>query len=314
MSAGAVIGAIGGLAGRTAAGNSRDMDALAGAIEKLAKAGQSALGSITGLASSLTGGLLAPLDAVRGLVDTIGNLVGLFNPGVVTQFQIALNDTLAVLGSALLPVMQGITVYIRAFGDALATLLPALQPLFDAIGQYIANYAQGLVPIFQAAAPFIHLFAEAIGFLLEKLSLGVAFIQGVIAELINIVANLFGLENKFKAASSAGFARRQTRVSTVAQFADDAFANSAKNIYAQQGGGKKPEALLEEIRDAMRGGRELMQQIYEVVREGFLMLIRLAPGGKDAADTYERELERQKKLDREIEAARARQAIKKEWK
>lgn len=310
MSAGAVVGAIGRLAG----GNSRALDETAGAIDKLAKAGKTAVASITGLTSSITGGLVSPLDTVRHLVDTIGNLVGLFNPAIVQQFSLALNDTLAVLGSALVPVMQGMTVYVRAFGDALVGLLPAIQPLFDAIGQYVAKFAQGFTPLLQAAAPFVELFAHAIAFLLEKLSIGVAFLQGVVAELLTMIANLFGLQNHFKAGNSAGFAARQTKVSSVQQFADDVFSSSARNVYSRGGAEKKPEKLLEEIRDAMRGGREVVQKIaanveavWSIIKAGFDFLLKLTPQGQQ----LEREFDRQAELDRQLAEKRAQ--IKKEW-
>jgi hypothetical protein len=282
MSAGAIVGAIGRLAG---GGNSQVIDETAGAISKLAGAGKQALGSITALASSITGGLLGPLNAVSGLFNTIGNLVGLFNPAIVTQFNLALNDTMAVLGSALVPVMQGLTIYTRAFGDALAGLLPVIQPIFNAIGQYIANFGQGFVPLIQAAAPFIQLFAEAISFMLEKLSLGVAFFQGIVAELLTMLADLFGLENKFKAANSEGFAQRQIRVSSVSQFADEAFAANARNIAGRGGEGQKPEAILADIRKAMQEGHDLVQKIeghadnlYKLVKPAVEFLLRNTPG------------------------------------
>lgn len=257
--------AVGGaqLASGSGIGRAIGVQNLAVGLGQLSKSATGALGAVTGLASSLTGGLLGPLEAVTGMVDTIGKLVGLFNPGIVTQFQLALNDTMAVLGAMLIPVLQGATDYVRTFGDGLAKLMPVLQPLFDTIGQFITNYAVGLIPIIEASAPFIQLFADTLAELLKILSRGVAFLQGVVAELIDTLAALFGLDSsRFKAdATSRGFAARQTKVTGVEQFARDVFASTAKNIYARQGGGKKPEQLLEEIKGAMEAGRELVRTI-----------------------------------------------------
>jgi hypothetical protein len=260
--------ALANLAGRLAAGNAGPLDKVAGGLDKLAASGKTALSSITSLATSISGALLSPLDSARKMVESIGNLVRLFNPGILVQFQLTLNDTLAVIGSALVPVMQGLTIYVRAFGDVLAGLLPVIRPLFDAIGRYAANFAQGLLPMFQAAAPFIELFTDGMVLLIDKLSLGVAFLQGVVAELITMVANLFGLESDFNAkASSKGFAARQTKVGSVEQFASDLFASTAKNIYARGDQGvKKPEAILEEIKAMMIQGRKTVGEIASDVR------------------------------------------------
>lgn len=243
------------------------LPALVGAIGQLAGAGSIATQAVTRLASTITGGLLGPLESVRSLVGTIGQLVGLFNPGLMAQFQLVLNDTLAVIGSSLIPVLLGVTRYVRLFGDTLAALLPVIQPLFDAIGQAVADHAQGFLPIFQAAAPFIQLFADSMTQLLDKMATGMAFLQGIVAELIDTIAQLFGLESRFNAnASSKGFAARQTKVSSVEQFANDLFASTAKNIYAREGGGKKPEALLAEIKKAIEDGRKVVEQIRDFVK------------------------------------------------
>lgn len=280
----AVAGAIAGGIARLA-GGSVVMDKLAGGIDKLAKAGNLALSGITNLASSITGGLLSPLGAVRDLFQTIGHLVGLFNPAIVTRFTLALNDTLAVLGSALMPVLEGMTTYVRTFGDALAGLLPVIQPLFDAIGDYIGNFAQGLLPLIEAAAPFLQLFVDTMTLLLDKLAVGVAFLQGVVAELIRTIAALFGLESQFnRNAKSSGFAVRQVSVSSVEEFANRMFESAAKNIYGRQIGEKKkdPADLLGDIKKAMEEGRALIANIKDNIQNIWDWIQK---NGKAAADT-----------------------------
>lgn len=281
----AIAGALTNFAGRLFAANAGVVEKVAGGLDKLAAAGKNALSSVTGLATSLTGGLLAPLDAVREMVQSIGGLVGLFNPGILMQFQLTLSDTLAVLGAALVPVLQGATIYVRAFGDSLASLLPVIQPLFNAIGQYIANFSQGLLPIIQAAAPFIELFTDAMVALLDKVSQGVAFLQGIVAGLIKMVADLFGLESDFRSgASSKGFAARQTKVSSVEQFAADLFASTARNIYARQTGAKTPESHMEEIKKAIQEGKAVAKEIELTVKA---ILRWLEKRGNDAGDFME---------------------------
>jgi len=253
---GAIVGAaVGGQGG-----------ALVGAMQGLAGAGKKASTEIQGLSRVVTDTLLAPLHAIQNLAGPIVQLVQLFNPGVVTQFELAVNDAMAVLGSALVPVLQGITLYTRMFGDALATLMPALKPLFDEIGQFIASLGSIFMPIVQAISPLVEIFSRGLGMLLHYLSLGVAVLSGIVTEVVEIILHLFGIKPA-AAQSSTGFAARQTRVSTVSQFAEDLFASSAKNIYARQTGAKGPNEMLVEIKTAIENGKLIVQNISKVVED-----------------------------------------------
>lgn len=278
------------LAGAVGGGSSQAVSAatrLAFNLEKLLpKAATIAVNAIGTLASTISHGLLAPLAPIQQLFQSIGPLVKLFNPGIVTQFQLALNDTMAVIGSALVPVLQGMTIYVRKFGDALAGLLPALQPFFDGVAQFIANFATSFVPIIEAAAPFIAIFGQALADLMQHFSKAMALVHGIIAELINLIADLFGVRGLGgfnKDAKSTGFAARQTKVSGVEQFARDVFASTAKNIYARQGEGKTPTALLQEIKDAMAGGKQLVQEIRDWVKKIYEWFAQKAKIAEDIA-------------------------------
>lgn len=309
----AMAGAVGGRGASTGM--------MAAQLLSIGKAAKTAIDPLKGLASTITGTLMGPLKGVRDLFSEISGFVQLFNPAIVTRFTLALNDTMAVLGSALVPVLQGMTIYVQKFGDALAGLLPAIQPLFDAIGQMFASYAEGFAPIIEAATPFIALFAGAMADLIRQLSTGLAFFQGIVAELLDTLAEMFGIKgwgNFQKDASSKGFAARQTKVSNVEQFARDVFASSARNIYSRQGGGKKPEDLLADIKQAMDKGRELVQaiaagvnSIWALIKEGIGYLVKLTPEGRAAWGQMEIELERERQLERRrIELEMRRRNVK----
>lgn len=246
----------------------REKEGAAG-FKELASAAMNAFTGVTKLGGAITQQLLGPLESVRSLVSSIGQMVSLANPAIMQNFMLALNDTAAVIGRMLIPVMQSITVFTRAYGDALAKLAPALEPLFEAIANFIAGYATAVIPLVEAAAPFIALWADALVYLLKALSQGIAFFQGVVIELLNTFSSLFGLEKRFNMdASSRGAAVRQISVGGIEQTASAVFAKAAQNAFAQAGQEpKKQEDWLKDIATAIKSGQQVVKDIYaEVVK------------------------------------------------
>jgi hypothetical protein len=255
-----------GLAGRTFSGNSMILDKVTEEITALSKASEKALGSITKFTTALTDFLLAPLANVKALAAAIAPLVALFNPAVVTQFELAMRDTLATVGSMLVPVLQGVTQYVRHFGDLLAGMIPVFQPLFNEIGQFISSFGVGLVDVFKSAAPILQGLSDVLSYFLRIAAQGIAFFAGAVSELLDVISHLFGLTSRFNGnATSSGMATRQTKVSTVSQFAEDVFSSTAKNVYNRGGQSKTPDALLGEIKDSINSGRELVGKIKDGV-------------------------------------------------
>lgn len=144
--------------------------------------------------------------AIAGLGSVLGTLVGKAAPVEVEKFQIALNDTLAVIGRALIPVMQTMTELMRLAGDTFATftglvsgfLAAAMVPLtavfrafFDVAGRVgaalgkvlaaatpiLAGLAESFTAIFSAVSPVINLLIDLIGGLL-------AGAMGVLASVV----------------------------------------------------------------------------------------------------------------------------------
>lgn len=259
----AIGDALAGMAGPAIAGAVGPwiLDKVSKGLVELSKAGNMAMKPIRELTESLTTFLLAPIKSVQALGAAISPLVALFNPAYVIQFELALRDTMAVLGQMLVPVLEGITIYIQKFGDALVGLTPVFQPLFDEIGQLITSIASMLVPMAKAAAPVLQGLAEVLGRFLKILAQGVAFFTGVVIGLLNVITKMFGLTSNFKEGSSSNFAFRPTKVQSVEQFSNDVFESSARNIYSRGTEAKKPEALLAEIKDAMENGRKLVEKI-----------------------------------------------------
>jgi hypothetical protein len=266
------------LAGRTASGNSTALDAVSNGLDRLAKAAGTAMESVSRLTESLVKLLVAPLDHVKGLANVIGPLVAAFNPGVVQQFALALHDTSAVVGSMLLPVMQGLTVYTRKFGDTLAGMIPVIAPLTEKIGQFIADFGTGFTKVIAAAAPVVQVLSDALGWLLDKLTIGIGLFAGAVTELLNLLTSALGLTSRFNPdAQSTGFGTRQTRVESVQQASDDVFASSARNIYSRDSGVKSPQQASEELAKSFEQGRQAIRDLTTKLTEAKEWLENHAP-------------------------------------
>lgn len=256
------------LAGRAASGNSKALDMVSDGLDHLAKAAGTAMESVTRLTESLTKLLTAPLDQVKAMANVIGPLVAAFNPGIVTQFALALHDTHAVIGAMLTPVLQGATIYVRKFGDLLAGMIPVLAPLTEKIGQFIADFGTGFTKVIAAAAPVIQVLTDALGWLLDKLTIGIGLFAGAVTELLTLLTSALGLTSRFNpGAQSTGFGTRQTRVQSVQQASDDVFASSARNIYARDSGVKSPQQASEELAKAFEEGRQAIKDLTTKLKE-----------------------------------------------
>lgn len=284
---------LGNLAGRAVGGNVGILDKVTEQITALAKAGEKTMESIRGLTDSLTKLLLGPLKNVQAIGQSIAPFVALFNPAIVIQFELALRDTMAVMGQMLVPVLQGVTNFVRKFGDALVGLTPVFQPLFDEIGQFISSFAAGLVPMIKAAAPLLEALSDALASFLRILAQGIAFVVGAVTQLLNIITSLFGLTSRFKEGSSTNFAFRPTRVQGVRQFAESVFESSARNIYSRGTSSKKPEELLAEIKAAMAAGKAVIdkiagfvEEVAKWVRNPYVSIRKAIEGAVDAADSF----------------------------
>ena len=144
--AGQGLGAIGGAGTGALATIAKGLRELQGPLGAVG-AGFAALGSTLKTVANVVnaipviGGLLGPLsDALAGipsiLKDITGTLVSFAakaDPGTFKQWQIALDDTQAVIGHAFVPVLDLMKDGVRLFADTLANLLPNQQEVYGAL-------------------------------------------------------------------------------------------------------------------------------------------------------------------------------------
>lgn len=84
------------------------------------------------------------------------------SPATAFQFNRALDDLAGTMGQILTPVIQGVTVFVRATADALQGLKPALAPIMNGISQVI----QALAPLMQALMQAMGPAFQAVGFII----------------------------------------------------------------------------------------------------------------------------------------------------
>jgi hypothetical protein len=234
-------------------------------LTKVASLAMGGIGAVTSAIGGLTGVLTAPIDMIQSLATAITGMVELVNPAIVQQFTFAMNDAMAVMGSMLVPVMQAMTIYMRAFGDSLARMQPILQPLFDALAQYLANSALMFGQLIEAMAPFIQLMVSGLVPVINEVSKAIAFAVGWMTELIRTISELLGLSSNFdKSRTAEGRAARNIKVGSVESFANDQFAMMVKNMFGGPDQGKKPEEHLADIKKAMEAGAEVIRKIAKI--------------------------------------------------
>lgn len=147
-------------------------------------------------------------DAIAGLGQQMAHFVRSASPGTVMLFNNVLEDMNAVIGQALKPVLEVVTVVARTFADTLTLLVPiggavalGLKPLVGAFGAFmetigrvfhvVRRLADQLAPMWNAMSGAIYEVMKAIQPLVDLLidGLGAAMleVQGVFVTALTTV-------------------------------------------------------------------------------------------------------------------------------
>lgn len=156
--------------------------------------------------------------AVASLGASIAGIVAKANPAVAEQFNLALNDTLAVIGQALVPVLQVATQLLRLFADAMAgfsreigealgEIFSALMPVFEVFVEVFARLLSVVAEVLKAVAPLIRMVAEGIKTIFDWLGRAIRF-------LLDLIGIELG-DSPLKRGASTGAAVRQASIGSV---------------------------------------------------------------------------------------------------
>lgn len=176
-----------------------------------------------GIVLSVMGGAIEGITKqVTEFLNVSVQLAAKAQPGVVKRFQIALDDTAAVIGHRLVPVVELMTSVVRGIGDLLQTMLPNTKEFRGAL----APLAEVWTAVKDALAPvaFLIKYSLIVGLrmLTPQLQLFSVMIQGMLAPLINL-ARLSGLDLE----TSVGAAARQVKFTNPESYAKEVYAAAA---------------------------------------------------------------------------------------
>ncbi len=175
----------------------------------------------------LSGPIRATGAAFTSLAQKLVPFVEAFAPGAVLAFNQAMRDTSAVVGSALLPVLNVMTGIVRHVGDALIPvaqkLAPILQTLADTVGKIIGvwvnTFASVLGAFADAIRPLMPIF-EGLGSLLQAWGV---IVGGLLGGFMKMWTNLMGVPadgaNKLKDAFQSLAKAAVLAVGALAKFA-----------------------------------------------------------------------------------------------
>ncbi len=247
------------------------------------------------------GGLAVAAPVAAGALALVGQaIVGMVakaNPAVAQQFSFALNDTLAVLGQMLVPVLQVVTQVVRLFGDAMASfsgtmgsalgeIVSALIPIFEVFADVFARVMQVVAQVLKFVAPIIRIAAE-----------GIKTIFDWIGKAIRFILDLIGIDiadSAIKKGASVGAAAKQAQISTVQDALNRAMVSAfslgtASGVnYAQETAKNTGEMVmriggladrLNGILTALQNPLKVYWELREVERKSKEIEGTLAPGG-----------------------------------
>jgi hypothetical protein len=169
-----------------------------------------AFGSILKSLGSLAGAAVVAGTALAAVGRAMGSFVSKANPAVWDQFTLALNDLMAVVGRALVPILSNVVIpVVRSFADMLMQLSPignalgqALKPLvqvfgavFEVVGRVlgkVGEMAQAAAPAFAALGQVLVSVVQAVQPIFDVLVdvIGGAFVEAMklVAEAVKTVA------------------------------------------------------------------------------------------------------------------------------
>src|SRR5690348_4908193 len=173
------------------------------------------LGDVVKGAGKALAAMAGPTAAVMAFGEAVSGLVAKANPAVFQQFTLAMDDLMAVIGRALVPIFETVVIpVIRMAADSLMELAPAgaalaaaLQPLVELIGGAFAVAAHVLAEGIKLVAPVIMVFARVLTDVVRFVSRGIRDLLS----LIGITLPEFG----GKPGGGVGAATRQAGHSSI---------------------------------------------------------------------------------------------------
>lgn len=159
---------------------------------------------------------------VRAFFETAIGLAQKASPGTVQRFQLVLDDTAAVIGHKMIPVVELLGKVTRGVGDFLATMLPSTQEFRAAlapIGEAFDDVKKALAPVAVLLRAGLTVGLKMLGELLKSLANAVKFLTAPLRALVD--------ELGINLNSSVGAAARGVSFSTAGAAAKQVYQAAA---------------------------------------------------------------------------------------
>lgn len=127
------------------------------------------------------------IGAFTKVLDQIINLAGAANPVLLQMFNDVLSDINAVIGQALVPILQLVTEAVRFFADVLATLIPSaadIRHVMEPMFVIFEAWKEVIKELTFAIKPIIDLFMELWKMLSE---IAVTFLKGTLIPILEVL-------------------------------------------------------------------------------------------------------------------------------
>jgi hypothetical protein len=243
----------------------------------LAGAAGGAIGGGLGLGLAAASGVVAAATLLaETITDAALATVGKASPATMARMNMAWDDMLAVIGRALIPVVELLTAGFRLLGDFLASILPTTAEVREAFGGFYEILGD-LRDVLAEIAPILK---EAIKWLLQLAGTLISWLAKVITYPVKLLRDAGLVGGAKPLTSSVGAAARPASIQTDAvAFARQTYAR----ILSSVGGGLSPQErqakaaedsvkLLQDIKNelAQQGGQEgnLSERVEDAAKLG----------------------------------------------
>ncbi len=147
-------------------------------------AAKSGLGAITGAASS-------GMDKFMDFANSIAKFVDLIDPSIVTMFNYAVEDLMATVGEAMVPVMQVLVDVMQRFGDLVANM--GLEKYYSAMADALQKAADAGLSVIAAMLPLANLMMDNMAKVFEELAKLAEPLGDVLKSLVDAMTPLVEL-------------------------------------------------------------------------------------------------------------------------
>jgi hypothetical protein len=207
-------------------------------------------------------GIVAPLQSFQSTIKDVAagfllfKSVSLAAPGTMNRFNIALQDSTAVIGQRLAPVFEQVLIpAVKLFGDFLTTILPSADDFAEVLSP-ITDFLGELRKMLTAVAPVIK---DVLIVGLKALGEALKLVLWPFRVLFQFIEEVFGVQGAAKLGSAAGSTARNIRF-------EDPLA-AVKSVYqaafqARGGPEEKKKTPLEKIDDSVRAAVDWLKKIF----------------------------------------------------